>query len=315
MTELNPIISVCMITYNHEAFISEAIEGVLMQKTSFPFELIISDDCSTDKTREICLKYKSKYPDIIRLLLPESNLGMTKNFIETIKSATGEYIAICEGDDYWTDQLKLQKQIDFMEVNTEYSVCFHRYKIFDNESGEIRNDGCGYLFENNTLQGISIDTIDFLRSWITQPLTMFFRKCSFNIEVTNKYTYFRDIHLIYHILQSGKGYLFAFEGGNYREHNGGIHSKQSLQNQCKTGLDVAREIYIVNRTSPLKENYFKTLQWVISTYSTNRYETTQLIIYIFVHLYYSKNFKRFLKNIRLLTRNYITRRVYEISTN
>lgn len=123
------IVSICMITYNHEKFISEAIEGVLMQKTTFPIELIIGEDCSTDNTRKIVAEYAEKYPEIIRPLLPEKNLGMMKNFIDTMQAATGTYIALCEGDDYWTDPYKLQKQVDFLEANEEYSICFHNVQI------------------------------------------------------------------------------------------------------------------------------------------------------------------------------------------
>ena len=112
-----PVVSVLMITYNHEKYISEAIEGVLMQKTTFPIELIIGEDCSTDSTRKIVVEYAEKHPDIIRPLLPESNLGMMKNFIKTMEAAKGKYIALCEGDDYWTDPYKLQKQVDILEAN------------------------------------------------------------------------------------------------------------------------------------------------------------------------------------------------------
>ena len=118
-------VSVCMITYNHEKFISEAIEGVLMQKTDFPIELIIGEDCSTDKTREICIEYQRKYPNIIKLLLSEQNKGSIRNFIETMQAAQGKYIALCEGDDYWTDSYKLQKQVDFLEKNEGFVGCFH----------------------------------------------------------------------------------------------------------------------------------------------------------------------------------------------
>ena len=111
------IVSVLMITYNHENFIREAIDGVLMQKTTFPIELIIGEDCSTDSTRKIVVEYAEKYPDLIRPLLPGSNLGMMKNFNKTMEAAKGKYIAICEGDDYWTDPLKLQKQVDILEAN------------------------------------------------------------------------------------------------------------------------------------------------------------------------------------------------------
>jgi len=119
-------VSVCMITYNHEKFIAEAIEGVISQKTDYHYELIIGDDCSIDNTREILLDYQGKFPNKIKLLLPEKNLGMMPNFIATLQACTGKYIAICEGDDYWTDVDKLQKQVDFMEANLDYVICFHR---------------------------------------------------------------------------------------------------------------------------------------------------------------------------------------------
>lgn len=119
-----PVVSVSMITYNHELFINQAIEGILMQKCNFRYELIIGDDCSTDKTTKICLEYVSKYPEIIFLPL-ETNLGMMANFIRTLQACTGKYIALNDGDDYWTDPLKLQKQVDFLEENNDYSICFH----------------------------------------------------------------------------------------------------------------------------------------------------------------------------------------------
>lgn len=118
------MVSVCMITYNHESFIREAIEGVLMQKTPFAFELVIGEDFSTDKTRTICEEYAIRFPDKIKLLPTKMNLGMMPNFIRTIEECRGKYIALCEGDDYWTDPLKLQKQVEFLEGNNQCSLCF-----------------------------------------------------------------------------------------------------------------------------------------------------------------------------------------------
>ena len=117
-----PKVSVCMITYNHENFIREAIEGVLMQKTDFPIELIIGEDCSTDNTRKIVLEYASKYPEIIRPLLPDNNLGVRTNFFNTLNVCRGEYIALCEGDDYWIDSTKLQSQVDYLAKNKQCSL-------------------------------------------------------------------------------------------------------------------------------------------------------------------------------------------------
>jgi len=135
-----PLVSICMITYNQEPYISQAIDGVLMQKTNFPIELVIGEDCSKDNTRKICLEYKEKYPDQIKLLLPEKNLGMMPNAITTLQTCTGKYIAMCEGDDYWTDPYKLQKQVDFLEENEDFSICFHAVKIKKERENKIVDD-------------------------------------------------------------------------------------------------------------------------------------------------------------------------------
>lgn len=140
MENKNITASVCMITYNHENFIREAIEGVLMQKTDFPIELIIGEDCSTDGTRKIVMEYASKYPDIIRPLLPEKNLGMSKNFLETMQAAKGKYIALCEGDDYWTDPYKLQKQVDILENNTNIIAVVTNSSVCDFSGNLIQNE-------------------------------------------------------------------------------------------------------------------------------------------------------------------------------
>jgi glycosyltransferase involved in cell wall biosynthesis len=118
-----PKVSVAMITYNHEKYIAQAIESVLMQQTSFPIELVIGEDCSTDNTRQVVKHYAKARPDIVRPLLHENNLGVGRNLLDVFASCRGEYIAILEGDDFWTDPLKLQKQVDLMESNPEYSLC------------------------------------------------------------------------------------------------------------------------------------------------------------------------------------------------
>ena len=118
------MVSICMITYNHANYIRQAIEGVMMQRTSFDIELIIGDDCSTDSTRDICLRFQKTYPGKIRLNEKINNIGPIKNFIKTLGACTGKYVAICEGDDYWVDPLKLQKQVDFLESNNDYSSLF-----------------------------------------------------------------------------------------------------------------------------------------------------------------------------------------------
>ena len=115
------VLSVCMITYNQEAFIAQAIEGILRQKCNFSFELVIGEDFSSDSTRTICEEY-AKNNNIVKLLQSNENLGMMSNFSRTIDNCNGKYIAICEGDDYWTDPYKLQKQVDFLEANPDFGL-------------------------------------------------------------------------------------------------------------------------------------------------------------------------------------------------
>jgi glycosyltransferase involved in cell wall biosynthesis len=119
-------VSICMITYNQEKYISQSIEGVIRQNVNFQIELIIGEDCSTDTTREICLKYQNKYPSLITLLPSNKNVGMNQNFIRTLHACKGQYIAICEGDDYWVNPSKLKKQIEFLDKHQSFSLCFHR---------------------------------------------------------------------------------------------------------------------------------------------------------------------------------------------
>ena len=128
------LVSVVMIAYNVENYLTEAIESVLVQKTNFKVELVIGEDCSTDNTRKIALDYQMLYPHLIRVLLPPKNQGLTPNCIATHNACSGKYIALLDGDDYWTDDLKLQKQIDFLEKNPQYAGCAHQsIKIYSNE--------------------------------------------------------------------------------------------------------------------------------------------------------------------------------------
>lgn len=130
------LVSICCISYNQEQFIKDALEGFVMQKTDFPFEIVISDDCSKDGTRKIIEEYKAKYPELIRDISPKENMGSMQNFLYVQRSAKGKYIALCEGDDYWIDPLKLQKQVDFMEAHPNFSMCFTNSVMKNVNTGE-----------------------------------------------------------------------------------------------------------------------------------------------------------------------------------
>lgn len=129
-----------MITYGHEKFIEQAINGVLMQECDFEVELVIANDCSPDKTDEIIRKVIDNHPksSFIKYIKHVKNSGMMPNFIFAIQECKGKYIALCEGDDYWTDPLKLQKQVNFLESNSDYVLCFHKVDIL--QDGNIKAD-------------------------------------------------------------------------------------------------------------------------------------------------------------------------------
>ena len=132
----NPFVSVMMITYNHEKYIGQAIKGVINQKTNFPIELIIGEDCSTDRTREVIFNYQKKHPDIIRLITSDENVGARKNSSRCDWSCRGKYVAYCEGDDYWHNMDKLQKQVDYLEGYPDYGMVYSNADTFNVETGE-----------------------------------------------------------------------------------------------------------------------------------------------------------------------------------
>lgn len=139
MSEAKPKVSVVMITYNHEKFIEQAVNSVLMQETDFDYEIIIGEDCSTDRTREILVELQKEYADKIKLVLNPQNLGMLPNFVNVLSMARGEYVALLEGDDYWIDKYKLAKQVQFLEDNPEYVLVGTNAVGFRQDTGQVTN--------------------------------------------------------------------------------------------------------------------------------------------------------------------------------
>ena len=131
-------ISICTVTYNHASYIAQAIEGVLAQRRpGLELEMVIGEDCSTDNTRAIVADYARRYPDVIKPLFHAKNLGPSANARACIAACTGEFVAILEGDDYWTDPQKLARQVEFMEANPDFSFCFHNaLVVYEDGSGK-----------------------------------------------------------------------------------------------------------------------------------------------------------------------------------
>ncbi|SNR76084.1 Glycosyltransferase involved in cell wall bisynthesis [Lutibacter agarilyticus] len=164
-------VTVCMINYNQENFIQEAIESVLMQECDFSLELLISDDCSTDNSRGIINYIIKNHPkgNLITFIEREENLGLTSNMLKTLKLCKGEYIAICDSDDFWRDKFKLQKEIEFLNNNKDFVVSFHDVNLFDKNSKKINR--------NYILEAVKRDynSIELVCGAFLMPVTMCFR--------------------------------------------------------------------------------------------------------------------------------------------
>lgn len=127
----------CVITYNHAKYIAQAIESVLAQELSCSYEIVIADDCSSDGTREIIEAYRKKWPHLIRVIYQEVNVRAAQNFLDLLNAAKGDYIGYLEGDDYYLDTNKLQKQVDFLEANPDFAGCFHDMQIVDSDGNTL----------------------------------------------------------------------------------------------------------------------------------------------------------------------------------
>lgn len=218
------MVSINCITYNHEKYIKEALEGFLMQKTNFKFEILIHDDASTDNTANIIKKYEKKYPKIIKPIYQNENQyskGIKINFEFNYKRSKGKYIALCEGDDYWTDPYKLQKQVDFLETHKEFSMCFHSVEKID-EDGNILNYK---LWPNNTRTKKISTLTDILKSNYPATASIVCRNnlINYNDYVNlSKNLFFGD--WVFHILNAKKGpiYFINENMGVYRITSKGV---------------------------------------------------------------------------------------------
>lgn len=295
-----PFVFVRCLTYNHEKYIEDALKGFVMQKTDFPFLAVVIDDCSTDGTADIVRRYEAQYPDIIKGIYLPHNFRQTREdkrpyYQEYVDKAT--YWAECEGDDYWTDPYKLQKQVDFMEAHPECTVTFHRYDILQQEEQKWRKDRCGvYLQQNQDFVELTLPM--YFENWVTQPCTMIYRKGTY-LGQDKPYHGYKDQHLIYHLLNEGKGFILNFNGAVYRENRGGIHGRTPVIQQSRLAVQVAQELYQYNgKTAVLKKNLIRTLDWAIECekrYSSNR---KMMIAYVIRRFKISKSIKRLLKQMK-----------------
>lgn len=217
-----PKVSVTLMTYNHENYIANAIESVVNQKTNFDYEILIGEDCSTDNTSKIVKEYENKYPEKIRAFLNKKNLGTTPNSLRVFSKVKGEYMAILEGDDYWCDENKLQKQVDFLDANPDYSLCCTKfYTIKEIENFKIKNKTWEEHFEDEQYSQYRDVTLDNIFSpYILRPLSSLFRFEAFLKTGLNKFNQdLTELLLFPMILKSGKGAVLNDYTAVYRERN------------------------------------------------------------------------------------------------
>lgn len=235
----NPLISVCIQTYQHAPYIEQCLDCILRQETTFQYEVLIGEDESTDGTRELCIAYAERYPEQIRLFLRSrkdviyiNNRPTGRfNLVENLGAARGKYIAFCEGDDYWTDPRKLQKQIDFLESHPDYVLCSHRSDIL-NTDGTLRLHPIPY--EQDFYTGYDlIKTHNFITtaSAVFRNLPVW--------EVPNfKKVPFADLYLWLSLAEHGKIKMLEDKMSCYRIHNAGSWSGLKEQEKNNTYIHV-----------------------------------------------------------------------------
>jgi glycosyltransferase involved in cell wall biosynthesis len=237
----SPLVSILCLTYNHIKYIEDALDSILNQKVDFDFELIVFDDCSTDGTTEVIKAYAGKYPEIIKPVLQPENLlskgiGLYRIYTQyLLPLAKHKYIAICEGDDFWSDQAKLQQQVDFLEKNPQYTICFHKvgilkngqtnYEIYDEYHRRILGNRSEFIF-TDLLKDNMIPNCSVVYRNVVQEFPDLFKNLNFPDW---------PLHLLY--AEKGKiGYINKFMA-IHREHEKGLWNGSSYADKIKSTLE------------------------------------------------------------------------------
>lgn len=244
-----------MLTYNHEKYIRQAIDSILMQQVNFDYEIIIGDDASIDKTPEIINEYQKKYPDKIKAILRKENLGPTRNGYGIKMMAKGKYIAVLEGDDFWIDKNKLQKQVDFLEKNQEYIGCANKYLKVTEEGSPLK-----VRYASNVHYNKKFTMDDFLRNRankLFQSASLFYR----NIYINSKqdFTIFYRAHhmigdgtLLSILLDQGDFFVFKEQMSAYRTKRT-PNADNAVSIMSRNPMDYTKSVL---KYADILENYF-----------------------------------------------------------
>lgn len=303
---MRPSISVCMITYNHADFIEDAIDGIVKQECSYPIELIISDDFSLDNTQFIVQnKIKQIHNNIsIKYIRHDENIGMMENFDFAYKQCKGTYIAFCEGDDYWSDKSKLQKQVDFLEKNREYVLCFHNAEVLYENSGKRRLFIQKYEKEDYYAE-------DILREWYIPTASMVFRNVPEKLPEYMMTAPHSDLGFQIFLSKFGKFKLIDEVMSVYRKSDIGISNQYNTLKYYNSYIDQmnAMDVYFEKKfTKELQLNVFTAYNKIIinRVYKNNSHQLLcYLKLFCFDFEILARNKKMLFKTTKHLMRNLI----------
>lgn len=256
-----------MITYGHEKYIRQAIEGVLMQQTDFEVELIIADDCSPDRTKDIVEDIINNHPkgNIIKYFRHDKNLGMQANGMFAVKQCTGKYIALCEGDDYWTDPLKLQRQVDFLAKNTDYSTVAENCIVLD----ETHNQS--YIFSDK-INSYDVSMEEIIKGRKFHTASILFRNENLKMPANYSQYPFGDTLLFVVLAKAGMIIYLPNISLVYRRNEGGASTGKNryLWAQNVEKFNLLLNEYLEGKFKDIHWrniylNYYSALKWSVKT--------------------------------------------------
>lgn len=261
----SPKVSIAFVTFNHERYVAQALQSVLMQETTFPFEIVIGEDCSLDSTRQIVLDYQMRFPEKIKVLLHPRNLGGARNFCEVLNVCSGKYIHFLEGDDYWTDKTKLQKQVAFLDSQPQFAFCFHNFNVLHHTTG-ISHPALSNLDGSVPFS----QTLEDVLAYVRKPgygvfhlsATLYRRNAILPYPAWLCRQHIIDIALICLALQHGNGGYIGDVMSTYRIHNAGIWQGSGILSQSRSKLAIFEAL-----DSHFGYKYSKTIQITRRQYS------------------------------------------------
>lgn len=236
---INYTVAICMLTYNHENYIEQAIQGVLMQRCNFNYLLVIGDDASKDNTVSIAKKYELNHPEKIKVFDHKENIGMMPNFIFVLDKCQAEFVSICEGDDYWTDPYKLQKQVDFLQAHPQYAIAAHNCNMYFEDTKESIPFHQKPVKETLTIR-------DFIFGNYINTLSILYRKKFETLPQWMLQSKLGDWPLILILTQQGAVHFDNTIQGVYRIHATGVHQNASNWNLQKRLSSYENALFVLD---------------------------------------------------------------------